>query len=359
MTILNIQNSAFALQFTPSGTFSFSVARDDIIRQSMLNNGLLEPTEVPTAQETADIAKVLNMIVKQLAGQLDRAPGFKMWQRLRGALFLSYTKYCYSLTGNNTGDFWAGGVTGLPYPALYNQDQLTQPAVAGASVLNFGSFASPLAVNIGDYIGVQYVNAAGNTDIWWSTIGTFNPGAGTVTIKNPIPAGSSAAASSYVWNFTRRAQRPMKILTAVLRDITQNDTPLNDMVLEQYEALPSKTEPSNVADPTAWYYEARMVQDEGHLYIDCAGAQDVTKHIHAVFLREAMDFNNPGDAPEFPQEWFWHLSWALSLPVCSMFDGDWTEDRKSNYIIATTQAREGNPQVSREYFQPDADDVNG
>lgn len=358
MTILNVQGAALSLQFTTSGSFAFSVARDDIIRQAMLNLGLLERSEIPTAQEFVDCARVLNMITKQLAGQLDRAPGFKMWQRYRGDLFLSYSKFMYNLAGNANGDQWAGGVTGLSYPALYNQDQLVAPAVAGQTVLAVGPFPAPLAVNSGDFVGVQYATPQGTTDIWWSTITNVNTGAGTITIAAGLPAGSAASANAYVWNYTVKAQRPMKILTALLRDINFADTPLTEMQLEIYEALPTKTMPTNVADPTAWYYEARMIQNNGHLYIDCAGAQDVTKHIHAVFLREAMDFNNPGDAPEFPQEWFWHLSWMLSLGICPMFDGDWTADRQLAFGLATTQAREGNPQVSAAFFQPEDEDMN-
>lgn len=353
MTILNTTGQGQSLQFSTSGTFAFSVARDDIIRQAMLNLALLEPSEVPTAQEIVDCARVLNMIVKQLAGQLDRAPGFKMWQRYRGALFLSYMSYLYNL-GSPQGGAWAGGVTGLAYPALYNQQQLITGAAAGAVQL---FVASPIAaVNVNDFIGVQYVDPAGNTDIFWSTVKSFVSGTGLITMNTPLPAGSGASATNYVWNYTTKAQRPMKILTALLRDINDSDTPLNDLTLEQYEALPTKTMPSNVADPTAFYYEARMINNLGHLYIDCGGAQDITKHLHIVFLREAMDFNNPGDAPEFPQEWFWHLSWMLSLGICSMFDADWTQDKQLAFGLATTNAREGNPQVTAEYFQPEGED---
>lgn len=353
MTILNTTGNALSLQFTTSGSFTFSVARDDIIRQAMLNHALLEPTEIPTAQEVVDCARVLNMIVKQLAGQLDRAPGFKMWQRYRGDLFLSYKKFLYNL-GNPVGDGWAGGVTGLPYPALYQQNQLVAAAAPGALVLNIGSPIT--AVNINDYIGVQYVNAAGNTDIFWSTVANFVSGTGLVTLATPLPAGGGAGASNYVWNYTTKGQRPMKVLTSTLRDINFADTPQNELTLEQYEALPTKTMPTNVADPTAFYYEARMVQNNGHYYIDAGGAQDVTKHLHIVYLREAMDFNNPGDAPEFPQEWFWHLSWMLSLGICSMFDCDWTQDKQLAFGLATTNAREGNPAVTAAYFQPEGED---
>src|SRR5260221_519397 len=228
MTDVLLQNSALCLQFTSSGYCAFSVARDDIIRQAMLNHALLEPSEIPTAQEITDCARVLNMIVKQLAGQLDRAPGFKMWQRYRGELFLSYSQYLYNLAGNVNGDQWAGGVTGLKDPYLFNQDQLVAPVVAGSLLLSVGPIAAPVA----------------------------------------------------------------------------------------------------------------------------------TKHIHAVFLRESMDFNNPGDAPEFPQEWFWHLSWMLTLGICSMFDCDWTQDKQLAFGLATTNAREGNPETTAAYFQPENDDMD-
>jgi hypothetical protein len=357
VTILNIAGGAQSLQFATSGSFAFSVARDDIIRQAMLNHALLEPSELPTAQEIVDCARVLNMIVKQLAGQLDRAPGFKMWQRFRGALFLSYSKFLYNLTGNANGDNWAGGVTGLAYPALYNQDQLVAGLAAGGTVLQVGPFPTPLAVNINDFIGVQASNPTGAGDLFWSTVAGVNQALGTTTMATPLPAGWSAAAGGQVYNYTFKAQRPMKILTALLRDSTFADTPLTEMTVEQYEALPTKTMPTNVADPTAWYYEARMLQNNGHLYIDCAGAQDITKHIHAVFLRQAMDFNNPGDAPEFPQEWFWHLSWMLTMGICSMFDCDWTPDKQLAFGLATTNAREGNPQTTAQYFQPEDDEL--
>jgi hypothetical protein len=345
VTILNIAGGALSLQFTTSGSFAFSVARDDIIRQAMLNLALLEPSEIPTAQEIVDCARVLNMIVKQLAGQLDRAPGFKMWQRHRGDLFLDSTKYLYNL-GSPTGDNFAGGVTGLAFPALYQQNQLTQAVAAGGTVL---PVASTAAVNIGDAIGILV-----GSNIYWTKVASY---IANTSITIPAPGLSGAAsASNYVWNYTKKAQRPMKVLTALLRQIDGTDTPLTEMTLEVYEALATKTQPGFVQDPTAWYYEARMENNLGHLYIDCAGAQDVTKHLHLVFLREAMDFVNPGDAPEFPQEWFWHLSWTLSLGIHTMFDADWTQGHQETYLLATTNAREGNPQTTQAFFQPEDED---
>jgi hypothetical protein len=129
------------------------------------------------------------------------------------------------------------------------------------------------------------------------------------------------------------------------------------MTLQEYEALPTKTQPGYVADPTAIYYEPRIDGSNnttGQLYIDAAGAQDVTKHLHLVYLRQAMDFVNPNDATDFPQEQFLRLSWETSLQICGMFDADWTEDRKTAYLIATARAAEGSTPET-EYFQVEED----
>ena len=81
MTILNVIPGAGAGPPFTSGTWTFSVMRDDIIRHAMLDIGALDGEEVPTAQEITDCAFRLNMIVKQWMGNMDFAHGLKMWQR--------------------------------------------------------------------------------------------------------------------------------------------------------------------------------------------------------------------------------------------------------------------------------------
>ena len=345
MTVLDLSGSGTSGMPATSGTWTFSVVRDDIIRQAMRNLGLLEESEVPTAQEVTDCARVLNMIVKQLAGGMDKAPGFKMFQRQRGELFLSTTKYAYFL--GKAGDRWAGGSDALDLPALYGASTLTANVAAAGTTIPIPA-ADTSQFNIADQVGILC-----GSDLYWTTVSTV--GASSFTIPAPgLPTGG-ASVGNQVFVYTRNAQRPVQIVTALLRDVNGTDTPLDVMTVEQYEALPTKTQPGYQQDPTAIYYEAQMTDNQGVLYIDCSGAQDVTKHIHVVFLREAMDFNAPGDAPEFPQEWFLHLCWELALQVCGMFDGDWTEDRQGAYLLATSRAREANPEVHSEYFQVDDD----
>jgi len=334
-----------------SGTFSFTVTATDIIREMMLNCGAIGESEVPTAQEFIDCQRKLNMLVKQWMGSLDFAPGLKMWTRQRGDLFLSSTTGQYSLGPG--GGAWAGGVATLA-GQNYAQSQLTAPAVANATTLTVGA-TNIAQFTAGDFVVVCLTN--GNT--YLTTVSTINTGAGTFTIPGPgLP--SAAFAGTYVFNYTTQQQRPVQVLTAVLRDTQNVDTPLNIMTLQDYEILPTKTQITSPADPTAIYYESQFanvlnVNGPGVLYTDCGAAQDTTKHIHMVFLRPVMDFVNPGDNPEYPQQWYRALCWGGTREICGMFDADWTKEMDANYMEAMAMARQADVENTSMFFMPDAD----
>jgi hypothetical protein len=161
-----------------------------------------------------------------------------------------------------------------------------------------------------------------------------------------------------VFNYTTKGQRPLNVVTALLRDIYANDTPLNFMTLEDYEQLPNKTSPTNISDPTAVYYESQIGAQPnlggGVLYIDVAGAQDVTKVLHLVYLIPVQDFDNPGDNPEYPQQWYRPLCWGLTREICGMFDCVWTQDMDNNYRESMACAREADSETTSFFFQVDA-----
>ena len=331
-----------------SGTYTFTVTRDDIIREAMLNIGKLDVYGQIDPSETLDCARKLNMMVKTWMGRLDYAPGLKMWTRQRGDLFLSSIDYSYNL--GPTGDNWAGGCAKVAN-ANYGSATLTTGANAAAVTLFVGSLTSNFTVN--DYIVVELDSG----DIYSTTCAAINTGAGSVTLASGLP--SSASAGNFIYNYTTKAQRPLEIVTAILRDSNQNDTPLDYMTLQTYEALPTKTSQSYVSDPTAIYYEPQIGNNgpsgaNGVLYIDCGGAQDVTKQIHIVYLRPVQDFNNPLDNPEYPQEWYSALCWGLSKQIAPMFNAPWGPVMEENFQEAVAFARHSNTETSEVYFQCNA-----
>jgi hypothetical protein len=341
-----------------SGSFSFSVTQSDIVREMMLNVGAIGENEVPTPQEYADCARKLNMLVKQWQGKQDFAPGLKMWTRQRGDLFLGYTKHEYQL--GPQGDNWAGGVTGGSYTQLYNSTQTTAYSYPGSTSLIVNSISK---INAGDYIGVVQnpMNGVG-PDLFWTTVSGAPSG---VTVNLASPLTGTVANNAYVFNYTVKQQRPLAVVTSILRDVYNNDTQQNPLTVEDYEALPTKTMSTFQSDPTAYYYESQIGTQGNNLvvspnvgpgtyYIDCGGAQDVTKHLHIVFLRTVMDINNPGDNPEYPQQWYRALCWGGAREICGMFDAVWTNDMNSNYTEAMLMAREPDSETTTFYFQREA-----
>lgn len=351
MTALNLNALTLNTPSTSGSYYSFSVTRDQIIRQAMLDQGSLQEAEVPTAQETTDMAFLLNMITKQWMGNTDFAPGLKVWTRKRGELFLSPTQYVYAL--GQTGDNWVESTTGLSYPQKYGQTNVSVNAVAGATVITLASVGQ---LNINDYIGFLIGGS-----IFWTTVAGI--GVGTVTIPAPgLPSAVTANGATYVWNYTTKAVRPLALISATLRDIYANDTPLRIFsTVEEYEALPTKTAPTNIADPTAVLYESQFKNQapNGRLYLDVGGAQDVTKHLHLVYLAPTEDFINPGDAPDYPQQWYDPLVLELNKRSCGMFDASWTQDQEELRKTAIAIAQQGDPEQSATYFVVDGDDPYG
>lgn len=347
MTALNL-NALTANTPSTSGSYTFSVTRDDIIRTMMLDIGALAEGENPTAQEITDSARKLNMLVKQWMGNTDFAPGLKVWTRKRADLFLQPNQYVYQV-GQTGADHWIDSTAGLVYPNAYGQTTLTANAAQGATVLTVATTAT---FNILDFIGIQVGNG-----ISWGTVSAINAGLNQVTIAAPGLSGA-ANANAYVWNYTNKGIRPITLITAVLRDIYANDTDLRIMkTVQTYEALPTKTAPSNVGDPTEVFYEShfRNQAPYGRLYLDVGGAQDVTKHIHAVYLAPVQDFVNPGDAPDYPQEWYRALVFGLGRDCAGMFDCSWTADLEQNLQDSLAIARQTDPEDSEVYFQPNGD----
>ncbi len=343
MTALNL---SLLTANTPStsGSYTFSVMRDQIIRQAMIDIGALDPYDTPTALELTDCAFKLNMMVKQWMGNTDFAPGLKVWTRKRADLFLGNAKYTYAL--GQTGDHWVDSTAGLSYPQAYGQTTLTANAAANATVLNVVASAQ---FNILDYLGVLI-----GSDIFWTTVA--NIGVGTVTIPAPgIP--SAALANAYVWNYTNKGIRPLTLVTAVLRDIYANDTPLNFMTVERYESLPTKVAPTNIADPTTILYESQFTNQtpNGQLYLDVGGVQDVTKHLHCVYLCPTQDFVNPGDAPDYPQQWYRALVLGHGKDIAPMFDCVWTTTLEENLKEAMAIAKQADPATSDVFFEVNSD----
>lgn len=316
---------------TTSGSYSFSVSRDDIIRQALLNIGKLDPDETPNARMTADCATVLNMMCKQWMGKADFAPGLKVWTRKRGHVFLS----------NLTGQYTLGPASTTGWTNNYTPTTLTAATAAASPVLNV---AAATGIATGYYVGVQQTDGS----LFWSTV--LSVVGLVVTLNAPLPVGASSGAQ--IFAFQTIAQQPLYIETAILRDQYLNDIDIRILrTAQDYDMLPNKANPAFQSDPTAIYYESGLGQ-AGTLYIDYGASSDVTKHIVITYMEPVQDFINPTDTPYYPQEWYLALCWGLGKLICPQYNRVWTELMESNATAAMTIARHKDAEVTTLFFQP-------
>lgn len=313
-----------------SGVTSFSVNELEVITDALQNLGLYGPGDSISADDVTFCRRKLNMLVKQWTAQIDFAPGLKMWTRRTAYVFLQSGQIEYLL-----------GPTGAPTSeGEYVTTTLTAASPLSDLTLTVASIASIATTN---FIGIELDSGA----IQWTTVNGA-PSGSVVTITTGLTG--PAAIGRRVFVYAAKMRRPFEILSAVLRDVHGNDTPLDpNLSLGEYELIPSKSAPGT---PGCLYFEAQRTNAK--IYLDCA-PDDVTNVIRLRYLSYIEDFTtNTGDV-DFPAEWLRPLSAQLSIDCAPAFkqavSPDLTQMRNDSLAIA----RYAYPAKSTAYFLSDPD----
>jgi len=141
---------------------------------------------------------------------------------------------------------------------------------------------------------------------------------------------------------------PIKIITAILRDSNDDDVVLQQILREEYDALPEK---SAEGDPRKFLYEQEY--EYGTLYFDVI-PNDLTKTVVLTYLRKLFDNDAGTEDLDFPQQWHLPLVYHLARDMAPRYGID-----PSPYAALLDEARENAntfyPEISRAYFQPEKD----
>lgn len=311
---------------TTSGSYSFFVTRDDIVREALLNIKKIDGIDPIEDVIMNDCVRKLNLICKTWMGRGDFATGLKVWTRRRGHLFL------HAFTGQYT-----VGPAAVGWATNYVGTTATGAVAALGTAL---PVASVTGVSTGDHVGVELDTG----DLFWSTVSTI----GSLTLNLATGVPSSLSGGAQVFTYTTTPQQPLLIETALLRDAQMNDTPLNIMQSRDYDFLPSKVSPTNYGDPTAIYYENQL--GYSYLYTDIAGSNDVSKHIVLTYMEPVQDFINTTDTPYYPQEWYRALCWELSKECSPMFNATWTPTMEELRTSSLAIAQRKDPEIETRFF---------
>lgn len=267
-----------------SGTSVWNESCVDIITDALLDVGAIDENDIITATQYEKGLSQLNALTKEWM-----ATGIHVWTEEEAVLFFQQGQVRYLL----------GGAT-LDHVADANawiQGQLLVPAAAGA---NSVQLQTTVGISSGDQFGVCL--DSGFT--FWTTVNGA-PAGNVVTMTAPLP--STASGQNFTFSYTTNIVRPLRVPRARLlyyQGLIEN--PMTVLSRKEYMDLPNKHSPGT---PTQFFYSPQLVS--GELYI---WPQPITAAYGCRFTwyRPIMDFNNPGDTPDMPQEWINALRWNLA-----------------------------------------------
>jgi hypothetical protein len=272
-----------------SGSYNFSIDRDDIINTALQLAGIIGEGETGTTSQLSESALILNMIVK-----LREADGMPLWALKRG--------FILPFTGTSSINTNSHVVTTYDTTTLSAASAATDTTLTVTAITGFSD---------GDTIGIELDD--GSMD--WTTV-NGSPSGTTITITTGVT--SAAASGNRVYGYTassERVQKPLRVLQADVLDVASGVSHAIDCDL-------SLTDYFNLSDRTAEgevnqiYYTTAPSSDtaletNGTFYVWPRFA-DGDSVIEFTYHRPFMDFDSASDEPDFPQAFYLPLTLELA-----------------------------------------------
>lgn len=321
-----------------SGSYDYSRTAAQIVARVAKNLGALGNGGTIDSDDETYLLETLNIVAKELSGDIDSFPGDKVWTRQVVTLFLAKGQQSY-LIGPASSDARA--------TTLYGRTTIDAAEALGQTVISVTATSdtttnpgSTVTATASDIIGVEQDDGT----IHWSTVSSISAG-DTITIADATTA--AAAVGNYVWWFTSRAQRFPVIESAVLRDENNQDLPLEIYrTRREYDDLVDKYADGR---PSAILVEPQRITTRVTLDTQ---PTDVTDTVVLTVKYPSEDYDATSNDIAFPQEYFALLEWETTLRACPTFGKQWTPSMERNHALAMSRAAKLNPEQSSVYYEP-------
>ena len=264
-----------------SGSTNLTATATDIITEALEQLGVLGEGETPKTNALTSCNRTLNYLVK--AWQME---GMNLFAMVRTYLFLEKNKNTYNLS--SAGDHWT---------TTFYSTQIATAAVATDTTVDVDDDSN---ITDGDYIGIQCSDGT----MHWTTVNGA-PAANTVTLTDALDA--AVAVDAYVYNYTNKADQPLKIDRIIKRDTDNNDIPVGILSLEEYSRLTPKTTDGPVLQA---YPDPQRTQLNLSVWPE---TDDVTDYLVCYTVRKLDDIDTVAtDDVDYPAEWLLPLSLNLA-----------------------------------------------
>lgn len=312
-----------------SGSVNFTVPGDEIIEAAYRIIGEVGTGMPMTANQLFKGRQALNMLIKQLQGPTTKYTGLKEWARKRVTIFLEKDQNTYVL-----------GPAGDHATASYVQSTMSVAAAAAATTI---TPVSTTGMSNGDTIGITL----DDDTVHWTTIN----GVPTSDVVLTTGLASGAAAGNRIVTYTTKINRPLRIISLILRNEEGTDLTLTDMVtIQHYDTIPDK---DAMGTPTDYLYEIQL--NHGNLYLNRA-PEDSDDVLIATILRPLEDIDSANDDIDYPQEWMRPLKWQLSIDLAAENQQPVTEEMKLNRDEAMAIAASFTVEDEYMKFEPGRDE---
>jgi len=307
-----------------SGSIDWTTSRDEIINAAY-RLVVSDEDFTPTTNQTNNAALLLNGIVKSYNASL----GMPLWGLNYGFILPFTTSYGTSTV--------SGHVT-----SSYSTTTLTADSPTSDTTLTVSSITG---FTNGDSIGVELDNG----DMHWTTINGV-PSGSVITLTTGVP--STATTGNYVYAYTTRLSRPLRVLQAytVINSVTtsSSDIPVRIVTTEEFLTLSNKTTEQY---PLYLNYEPLLGNGTFKIWPRFSNGDRV---VVIRYHRALEDFDATGDTPDFPQEWNLPLIYELAVALAPTYNVEVTKlstlrKERDKWV---SEVSENDYEEGSIYFQP-------
>ena len=272
-----------------SGSYDFSVNRNELIELAHQHIGAIGEGESCTTAQITEASKLLNMLVK-----LRAADGMPLWSLKRGTI-LPFTGESSIATNSHV-------------VSSYVSTTLSAAEAALQTVL---SVTSSTGMTAGDQVGIELDSG----DVQWTTIVTVDSSI-QITITTALTGAASSGSRVYTYTAsTGRIARPLRILEANTLDVANNTS--SEMEIEVRSDYFARSNRTSEGTPQFVYYDPAL--DNGNIYL-WPRFEDGDTVVEFTYHRPFQDFDNSTDTPDFPDAFFLPLMLELAALLGPKFN---------------------------------------
>lgn len=277
---------------TVATTTDYNDSRDQIITDALILLGIMGPDDSLASNDASLGSRFLNRLVKYW-----EASGARVWTHATATVWLAYNTKKYLIGPAATDAFWA---------TTFVETDTTAALTASATAV---SCTTTTGMTIGDKIGVTLDSGV----LFWTTIATI-PTSTTLTLTAGVT--TAAATGAYIYTFTTRPQRPIRLLDVVLRSGIRTgivDRNISRLSFEEYHYMSVKD--SN-GSPAQYVYNDQLVSSILNVW---PVPTNTKERLFVRYTRPIFDFDSSTDTSDMPQEWLQCLVFTLAATLAPAY----------------------------------------